>query len=255
MDVAKSVAVISGGASGLGEATARALVAKGAKVALLDVTEESGRHVAADLGSAAIFCKTDVTDGASVTAAVGAAVEAFGGVHVAVNCAGVATPGKVLGKEGPLSIEAYTRVVQINLIGTMNVIRLAAQQMAQNPPNDDGERGVIVDTASIAAFEGQFGQAAYASSKAGVVGLALPVARELARSGIRIMTIAPGMFETPMMGGMPEKVTQSLLNQTLFPKRFGKPEEYAGLVLHIIDNVMLNGSCIRLDGGVRMGAT
>jgi NAD(P)-dependent dehydrogenase (short-subunit alcohol dehydrogenase family) len=254
MDLKGSVAVITGGASGLGEATGRYLVENGARVSIFDLTEERGETIAGELGDSAIFCKMDVTDSESVQAGIDRTFETFGAVHIAVNCAGVATPGKVLGKEGPLPIQQFDQVVQVNLIGTMNVIRLSAEQMVKNTPNEDNERGVIVNTASIAALEGQYGQAAYASSKAGVVGLALPVARELAGSGIRVMTIAPGLFETPMMAGMSEKVREALLQMTLFPARLGKAVEYAKLVTHIVENPMLNGEVIRLDGGIRMGA-
>jgi 3-hydroxyacyl-CoA dehydrogenase/3-hydroxy-2-methylbutyryl-CoA dehydrogenase len=238
----------------LGEATSRYLVGKGARVSVCDVVEEKGRHLVGELGNSALFCRMDVTDEASVRAGVRATVDRFGAVHVAVSCAGVATPGKVLGREGPMDIQAFNRVVQINLVGTMNLIRFCAEQMTKNPPNEDGERGVLINTASIAGYEGQIGQAAYASSKAGVIGMTLPIARELARQGVRVVTIAPGMFETPMMAGMSDKVRESLLAITLFPKRLGKPDEFARLVAHIIDNPMLNGECIRLDGGVRMGA-
>ena len=254
MEIKGSVAVVTGGASGLGEATVRYFVENGASVSIFDLAEERGRNIAAELGASAVFCKMDVTDPGSVQAGIDKTMEAFGAIHIAVNCAGVATPGKVLGKEGPLPIEQFDQVVQINLIGTMNVIRLAVEQMVKNTPNDDNERGVIVNTASIAALEGQYGQAAYASSKAGVIGLALPVARELAGSGIRVMTIAPGLFETPMMAGMSDKVREALLNMTLFPARLGKAIEYAKLVSHIVENPMLNGEVIRLDGGIRMGA-
>jgi 3-hydroxyacyl-CoA dehydrogenase/3-hydroxy-2-methylbutyryl-CoA dehydrogenase len=254
MEIGGLVALVSGGASGLGEATSRYLVEKGARVSICDVVEEKGGHLAGELGDSALFCRMDVTDGDSVRRAVCSTVERFGALHAAISCAGVATPGKVLGREGPIDIESFNRVVQINLVGTMNVIRFSAEQMAKNPPNEDGERGVLINTASIAGYEGQIGQAAYASSKAGVIGVTLPIARELAQHGIRVVTIAPGMFETPMMAGMSDKVRESLLAITLFPKRMGKPTEYARLVGHIIDNPMLNGECIRLDGGVRMGA-
>jgi 3-hydroxyacyl-CoA dehydrogenase / 3-hydroxy-2-methylbutyryl-CoA dehydrogenase len=254
MEIKGLVALVSGGASGLGEATSRHLVGRGARVSICDVVEEKGRQLAGELGDSALFCRMDVTDETSVRAAVRSTVDRFGAVHAAISCAGVATPGKVLGREGPMDIQSFNRVVQINLVGTMNVIRFAAEQMAGNPPNEDGERGVLINTASIAGYEGQIGQAAYASSKAGVIGATLPVARELAQHGIRVVTIAPGMFETPMMAGMSDKVRESLLAITLFPKRLGKPPEFARLVAHIIDNPMLNGECIRLDGGVRMGA-
>lgn len=248
------VAVVTGGASGLGEATVKQLVADGAKVAILDFDEKRGQSIADDLGSSVIFCKTDVVDGDSVTAAIEKTLETFGAIHVAINCAGVGTPMRTLGKEGPMAIEDFNRVVQINLIGTMNVIRLAAEKMVLNSPNEDGEKGVVINTASIAAFEGQVGQAAYSASKAGVVGLTLPIAREFASYGIRVMTIAPGLFMTPMMAGLPEKVQVALANSVPFPKRLGKPPEFAMLVKQIIENPVLNGETIRLDSAIRMGA-
>ncbi len=254
MELKNSVAVVTGGASGLGEATVRYLIDRGAKAAIFDLVEERGKAIADELDDAAIFCKMDVTDEDSVQAGIDATMENFGAVHIAVNCAGVATPGKVLGKEGPLPIKQFSQVVQINLIGTMNVIRLAAEQMVKNEPNNDKERGVFVNTASVAAFEGQYGQAAYASSKAGVVGMTLPIARELAGQGIRVMTIAPGLFETPMMAGMSDKVKEALINMTVFPPRLGIPIEFAKMVLHIVENPMLNGETIRLDGAIRLGA-
>jgi 3-hydroxyacyl-CoA dehydrogenase / 3-hydroxy-2-methylbutyryl-CoA dehydrogenase len=254
MDIKDGVAVVTGGASGLGEATVRYLLGKGAKASILDFAHERGEKVAAELGGKALFCKTDVTDGTSVQAAISKTMEVFGAIHFVVNCAGVATPGRVLGKEGPMDIARFNQVIQINLIGTMNVIRLAAEQITKNEPNEDGEKGVMVNTASVAAFEGQFGQAAYAASKAGVAGMTLPIAREFANYGIRIVTIAPGLFETPMMAGMAPKVYESLVNMTLFPKRLGRPKEFAMLTAQIIENPLLNGVVIRLDGGLRMGA-
>jgi Dehydrogenases with different specificities (related to short-chain alcohol dehydrogenases) len=254
MEINDRVALITGGASGLGEATVRYLLGKGAKISILDFAEDRGRKIVSELGGKAIFCKTDVTDEKSVKAAVEQTMAAFGAIHFAVNCAGVATPGKVLGKDGPLPIGRFNQVIQINLIGTMNVIRLAAEQMVKNPPNDDEEKGVVINTASIAAFEGQFGQAAYAASKAGVVGMTLPIAREFAGYGIRIMTIAPGIFETAMLQGLGEKVKESLIKTALFPQRLGRPIEFARLVTHIIENPMLNAEVIRLDGGIRMAA-
>jgi 3-hydroxyacyl-CoA dehydrogenase/3-hydroxy-2-methylbutyryl-CoA dehydrogenase len=254
MEIKDRVALVTGGASGLGEATIRYFLERGAKASILDFAEERGQKVASELGSRVIFCKTDVTDEKSVQAAIDKTMAAFGAIHFAVNCAGVGTAGKVLGKDGPMPIAHFNQVVQINLIGTMNVVRLAAAQMIKNAPNNDGEKGVVINTASIAAFEGQFGQAAYAASKAGVAGMTLPIAREFAGYGIRIMTIAPGIFWTPMVGGMPEKVKESLINMALFPKRLGQPVEFAMLATHIIENPMLNGEVIRLDGGLRMGA-
>ncbi|MBA4393715.1 MAG: 3-hydroxyacyl-CoA dehydrogenase [Desulfobacca sp.] len=254
MEIKERVALVTGGASGLGEATVRYLLARGAKASILDFAEDRGQKVATECGPQAIFCKTDVTDEKSVQAAVDKTMGAFGAIHFAINCAGVGTAGKVLGKDGPMPIAHFNQVLQINLVGTMNVVRLAAVQMVKNTSNDDGEKGVVINTASIAAFEGQFGQAAYAASKAGVAGMTLPIAREFAGYGIRVMTIAPGIFGTPMLGGMTEKVQESLINMALFPKRLGLPIEFAMLAAHIIENPMLNGEVIRLDGGLRMGA-
>jgi len=254
MELKNAVAVVTGGASGLGEASVRLLIENGARAAILDVAEERAARIVSELGSNVIFCKTDVTEEKSVQAAMDRTMEAFGAISIALSCAGVATPGKVIGREGPLSINIFTRVVQINLIGTMNVIRLAAQKMLANPPNKDGEKGVVINTASIAAFEGQVGQAAYSSSKAGVVGLTLPIAREFADYGIRVVTIAPGVFWTPMLEGLPEKAKESLANMMPFPKRLGKPAEYARLVKEIVENPMLNGETIRLDAALRMAA-
>jgi len=254
MEIKDRVALITGGASGLGEATVRYLLGKGAKIAVLDFAEDRGQKIALELGSSVRFFKTDVMDEKTVQAAVEQTMQAFGAIHVAVNCAGVATPAKVLGKEGPMPIAGFNQVIQINLIGTMNVIRLTAEQMIKNTPNEDGEKGVVINTASIAAFEGQFGQAAYAASKAAVVGMTLPIAREFAGYGIRVMAIAPGIFGTPMLSGLGEKVQESLINTTLFPKRLGRSIEYARLAAHIIENPLLNGEVIRLDGGMRMAA-
>ena len=237
--------LVAGGGSGLGAATTNMLAASGARVVVADLkgeAPEDGR-----------FVETDVTDGDSVRAAVGAAQD-LGEFRGAVNCAGVASAEKVLGREGPHSLESFVKVVQINLVGTFNVIRLAAEAMSGNGPLESGERGVIVNTASVAAFDGQIGQVAYAASKGGVVSLTLPVVRELAKSGIRVMTIAPGIFDTPMMAGLPEEARESLGNQVPFPSRLGKPEEYAALVRHIIENEMLNGEVIRLDGAIRMAS-
>ena len=254
MDLKDKVAVISGGVSGLGEATARLLLGAGAKVALMDLNEEAGAALVSELGDATVFCKTDVTDGESVETAVNQAVDAFGAVHVAVNCAGVGWPAKVVSKKGPMDINFFNQVVQVNLIGTMNVIRLAAVKMMDNEPNEDGEKGVMINTASVAAFDGQIGQAAYSASKAGVVGMTLPIAREFASYGIRIMTIAPGLFRTPMLAALPENVQESLGQSVPFPKRLGFPAEFAQLTRQIIENPMLNGEVIRLDGALRMQA-
>jgi 3-hydroxyacyl-CoA dehydrogenase/3-hydroxy-2-methylbutyryl-CoA dehydrogenase len=254
MNIRGSVAVVTGGASGLGEACVRNLANHGAKVSILDFAEDRGQKVASELGDAVIFCMADITDEGNVQAAINKTVEAFGAIHVAVNCAGVGFPAKVLGKEGPLRMDQFNRVVQINLMGTMNVIRLAAEKMVANAPNEDGEKGVVINTASVAAFDGQVGQAAYSASKAGVVGMTLPIAREFADYGIRVMTIAPGIFNTPMLNGLSDKVKESLNKMIPFPKRLGEPHEFSGLVQHIIENPMLNGEVIRLDGAVRMAA-
>jgi NAD(P)-dependent dehydrogenase (short-subunit alcohol dehydrogenase family) len=235
--------LVAGGGSGLGAATTNMLATSGARVLVADLkgqAPEGGR-----------FVDTDVTDGESVRAAVEAARE-LGELRGAVNCAGIASAEKVLGREGPHSLDSFAKVVQVNLVGTFNVIRLAAEAMSGNDPSESGERGVIVNTASVAAYEGQIGQVAYAASKGGVVSLTLPVARELSRSGIRVMTIAPGIFDTPMMAGLPEDARVSLGKQVPFPSRLGKPEEYAALVKHIIENEMLNGEVVRLDGAIRM---
>jgi 3-hydroxyacyl-CoA dehydrogenase/3-hydroxy-2-methylbutyryl-CoA dehydrogenase len=254
METRDCVAVVTGGASGLGEATVRDLVDCGGKVAIFDFNAERGERVAGELGDHVIFCETDVTDEATVEAAIDQTVDTFGAIHVAVNCAGVGSPAKVLGKEGPMPMGPFNRVVQINLIGTMNVIRLAANKMVQNAPNEDGEKGVVINTASAAAFEGQIGQAAYSASKAGVVGMTLPIAREFADYGIRVVTIVPGLFETPMLAGLPEKAKESLNRMMPFPKRLGKPSEFAKLAHQIIENPMLNGCFIRLDAALRMTA-
>jgi NAD(P)-dependent dehydrogenase (short-subunit alcohol dehydrogenase family) len=235
--------LVAGGGSGLGGATARTLVASGARVVVADLegeAPEGGR-----------FVETDVTDEEGVRAAVNVAQE-VGELRGAINCAGVVSAEKVLGREGPHSLDSFAKVVQVNLIGTFNVIRLAAEAMVSSDPSESGERGVVVNTASVAAFDGQIGQVAYAASKGGVVALTLPVARELAGSGIRVMTIAPGIFDTPMMAGLPEDARNSLGKQVPFPQRLGRPEEYADLVKHIIENEMLNGEVIRLDGAIRM---
>ncbi len=254
MQVKDCIAVVAGGASGLGEATVRRLSAGRAKVAILDLDESRGTAIAEELGNRAVFFRTDVTDTDSIQAAMDGTVECFGGLHLSINCAGVASPMKVLGKNGPVSIEKFNRVIQINLIGTMNVMRLAAEKMIDNNPLDDNEKGVIINTASIAAFDGQIGQAAYAASKAGVVGMTLPVAREFADHGIRVMTIAPGIFGTPMLGELPDKTMQALAQMMPFPKRLGKPDEYDRLVEHIVENTMFNGETIRLDAALRLAA-
>ncbi len=252
MKIQDRVALVTGGASGLGEATARRLAAAGARVVIADLNVEGGERLAREMGAGAAFAPTNVADEASTQQAVQTAVTRFGGLHILVNCAGIAPPERVLGKSGPHRLDVFSRVIQVNLIGTFNVIRLAAAVMAENEPTEGAERGVIVNTASVAAFDGQIGQAAYAASKAGVVGLTLPIARELARFGIRVVTIAPGIFETPMMAGLPEAARVSLGQQVPFPPRLGRPDEYAALAQHIIENEMLNGETIRLDGAIRM---
>lgn len=254
MKIENGVFVVTGGGSGLGAATARMLVAAGGKVVLADVNQAAGEAVAAELGEAACFVLTDVTDEASAKAAFDRAVSSFGGLSGLINCAGVAPAEKVVGREAPHRLDAFARTVSINLIGSFNMMRLAADILSKAAPNEEGERGVIVSTASVAAFDGQIGQAGYAASKAGVVGLTLPVARELARFGIRVMTIAPGIMETPMLTGMPQEVQDSLGKMVPFPSRLGRPAEYAALVRSIIENPYLNGEVIRLDGAIRMAA-
>ncbi|MCZ8098819.1 MAG: SDR family NAD(P)-dependent oxidoreductase [Burkholderiales bacterium] len=243
-------AIVTGGASGLGAATARALAAAGARVAVLDMNLEAARAVAAEIGGAAFAC--DVSDAGSAEAAVDAARAAHGPARILVNCAGIAPAARIVGRSGPMPLEAFAKVIQVNLIGSFNLMRLVGAQAAGLDPLEGGERGVIVSTASVAAYEGQIGQAAYAASKAGIVGLTLPAAREFAASGIRVCAIAPGIFETPMLRGLPQEVQDSLGAAVPFPSRLGKPEEYARLVLAIIDNPMLNGEVIRLDGALRM---
>jgi NAD(P)-dependent dehydrogenase (short-subunit alcohol dehydrogenase family) len=252
MNLEQVQAVISGGASGLGQATAARLVAGGGKVALLDVQDEAGRKAAAALGAAASYHHCDVTSEADVDAAVKAAAARMGGLNVSVSCAGVATPGKLLGKDGPLAVAAFQRVLAINTLGTFLLDRAAAAIMQANAPGEDGERGLLVHTASVAAFEGQVGQVAYATSKAAVAGMVLPLARELARFGIRVVGIAPGIFGTPMMAGLPQEAQDSLGKQVPFPPRLGRPEEYAELVAAVVTNRMLNGETIRIDGAIRM---
>ena len=254
MNIDNHVFLVTGGASGLGAATARMLVAAGGRVAIADLNRQAGEALAVELGSAVRFVVADVADEASGRAAVESTASAFGTLHGLVNCAGVAPAEKVLGKEEPPGLATFAKVVQINLIGAFNLVRHAATTMAGNEPGETGERGVIVNTASVAAFEGQIGQAAYAASKGGMIAMTLPVARELSRSGIRVMTIAPGVMETPMLLGMPQEVRDSLGRMVPFPPRLGKPAEFASLVRHIVENAYLNGEVIRLDGAIRMGA-
>jgi NAD(P)-dependent dehydrogenase (short-subunit alcohol dehydrogenase family) len=252
MEINGKAFLVTGGGSGLGAATARVLVEAGGQVVLADVNADAGERTAAEIGDAARFVQTDVTSEEQVQAAVTAALASFGGLHGAVNCAGIGGGARVLGKDGPMPLAHFTKIVTINLVGTFNVIRLAATAMQRNEPGDSGERGVIINTASVAAFDGQIGQAAYAASKGGVVGMTLPIARELARFGIRVMTIAPGTFDTPMVAMLSEEVRKSLGEQVPFPSRLGRPEEYAALVRSIVENQMLNGEVIRLDGAIRM---
>ena len=250
MQLKGSVFLVTGGGSGLGAATARMAIDNGAKVVIADV--QDGSKYAAELGANARYIKTDVTSEADGKAAVEFAVKEFGALNVLVNCAGIAIGEKTIGKTGPHALASFTRVIMINLIGTFNMIRLAAETMAKGQPNASGERGVIVNTASVAAYDGQIGQAAYAASKGGVVGMTLPIARDLSRDGIRVMTIAPGIFETPMLLGMPKEVQDALGKMVPFPSRLGRAPEYAALARHIVENEMLNGETIRLDGAIRM---
>ena len=253
MEIAGKVFLVTGAGSGLGAATVRALAAAGANVVLADVNREAGENLAAELGANACFVETDVANEASAVNAVNTANSVFGGLHGLVNCAGVAPAEKVVGRDGPHKLETFARTININLVGTFNMIRLAAEAMLKGEPDAGGERGVIVNTASVAAFEGQLGQAAYAASKGGIVALTLPVARELAKSGIRCVTVAPGIMETPMLMGMPQEVQDSLGKMVPFPSRMGRPAEFAALVRHIAENSYLNGEVIRLDGAIRMG--
>jgi NAD(P)-dependent dehydrogenase (short-subunit alcohol dehydrogenase family) len=252
MRIEGSTAVVTGGASGLGRATAERLVQGGGHVVLLDLPRSAGAEVAAGLGPRAAFMPADVTNPDEVAAAMETAVTRFGALHVLVNCAGVAIAEKTLSKRGPADLAAFSFVIQVNLIGSYNCIRLAAVRMAKNQPSEDGERGVVVNTASVAAFDGQIGQSAYSASKGGIVGMTLPVARDLAEVGIRVCTIAPGLFDTPLMAMLPEPARASLAKQVPFPPRLGRPGEYAALACHIIENGMLNGETIRLDGAIRM---
>ena len=252
MELANKGVLVSGGASGLGAACVRLLSQCGAKVVIADMNSETGNALAKELGDSTLFVQTNVVEEGSVQAAVQAAVNSFGGLHVVINCAGIGAAERVVGKNGPASLATFTKVIQVNLIGTFNVIRLAAVAMAENSPDEGGERGVIINTASVAAFDGQIGQAAYSASKGGIVSMTLPIARELARYGIRVMAIAPGIFDTPMLAGLPEPARLSLGQQVPFPPRLGRPDEYAALAKHIIENQMLNGEVIRLDGAIRM---
>lgn len=255
MRVRDRVFLVTGAGSGLGRATALHLASRGGYLMLADVQQAAGADVAELIGSRARFVRTDVCDGASAQAAVDLAVQSFGSLHGLINCAGVASARRVLLRDGPQELEAFSRVVQINLIGSFNMLRVAADAMRKNQPDESGERGIVINTASVAAFDGQIGQAAYAASKAGVAGMTLPLARELGQHGIRVLTIAPGIMATPMMLAMPAPVQASLAATVPFPARMGQPDEFAQLVAHMIENSYLNGEVVRLDGGLRMGAT
>ncbi len=252
MQLAGQTFIVTGGASGLGGSTVERLAQQGANVVIVDLNEKLGQELAAKLGTSTRFLRCDVTSEADAQAAVKLALDTFGGLHGLVNCAGIGPPGKVLGKEGALPLAKFSQIIQINLIGSFNMIRLAAEAMSRQEPNAGGERGVLINTASVAAYDGQIGQPAYAASKAGVVGMTLPIARELARFGIRCVTIAPGLFETPLLLSLPPEAQESLGRSVPFPSRLGKPAEFAQLVQAIIENPMVNGETIRLDGALRM---
>lgn len=253
MNVKDCIAVVTGGASGLGEATVTRIVENGGKALIIDLSKDRGLALVDQLGSDnVLFTNADVTSEEDISNSLNLAIQKFGKINTVVNCAGIGPAKKVLGREGVHELDAFNKIIQVNLVGTFNVIRLAAEKMVSNPPNEGGERGVIINTASVAAFEGQIGQAAYSASKGGVVGLTLPIARELARYGIRVMTIAPGLIQTPLFNTLSEKAQQSLGEMVPFPSRLGRPSEYAMLVTSIIENPMLNGETIRLDGAIRM---
>ena len=252
MDISGKVAVVTGGASGLGAATARMLVAAGARVVTVDLNEKTGRAVAGELGDAVRFARADVSETADAEQAVKTATLTFGALHICVNCAGIADAQRVVGKEGPADLARFSKVIRVNLIGTFNMTRLAASIMARNAPDAEGERGIVINTASVAAFDGQIGQAAYSASKGGIAAMTLPLARDLSGLGIRVMAIAPGIFDTPMLAAMPDEVRAALGAMVPFPKRLGRPAEYAQLARQIIENPMLNGEVIRLDGAIRM---
>jgi NAD(P)-dependent dehydrogenase (short-subunit alcohol dehydrogenase family) len=254
MNLSGRTAIVTGGASGLGAATARHFAASGANVVILDRDADKAQTLAAELGSRALAAAADITDETETYEAVQAAVRAFGSLDICVNCAGIGMALRTTSKNGPHPLDVFETVVRINLIGTFNVVRLSAQAMAKNEPNEAGERGVIIMTASVAAFDGQIGQAAYSASKGGIVGMTLPIARDLARDGIRVCTIAPGIFDTPLLAALPEAARESLGQQVPFPPRLGRPDEYAQLAQHIVENTMLNAETIRLDGGIRMAA-
>lgn len=254
MEIKGANFIVTGGASGLGEATVRMIAKQGGNAAVFDLADKRGQALADELGNTVIYCRTDVADETSVQNGVEKTIETLGAVHCVVNCAGIGIPAKVVGKKGPMPLDQFNKVIQVNLVGTFNVTRLAAARMMENSPNSEGERGVVINTASIAAFEGQVGQASYSASKGGIVGMTLPMAREFADSGIRVVTIAPGLFDTPMFAELPEKTRESLEKQLPFPSRFGRPSEFAMLVGSILANPLLNGSTIRLDSALRMQA-
>jgi 3-hydroxyacyl-CoA dehydrogenase / 3-hydroxy-2-methylbutyryl-CoA dehydrogenase len=253
MNIAGKVAVVTGGASGIGLAVTRAFIDKGGRVAIFDLNEGAGRNAVNELGAAAIFEKVDVADESSVAAAIGKAMAAFGAMHVCVNCAGIGSAHKTFGKDGPFPLAAWSKTIAVNLTGTFNTARLCAEQIAKNAPLDaHGGRGVIINIASVAAFDGQIGQVAYSASKGGIVGLTLPMARDLSGIGIRVNTIAPGLIETPLLGALPAEVLDALGKSVLYPKRLGKPEEIAQMAISMVENDYMNGECVRLDGGIRM---
>lgn len=251
MQLTDKTAIVTGGASGLGGATAQALIERGCSVTLLDIDEGKGKQHASDLGPKARFIRTDVTDEASVSDAISAVLDQAGALHICVSCAGIGPPAKTVGRDGPHPLDLFRKVVDINLVGTFNVARLAAHAMQSNEP-EDGERGVIINTASVAAYEGQIGQVAYAASKGGIVGLTVPMARDLARDGIRVNTIAPGIFDTPLLAGLPDNVREALGQMVLNPQRLGQPAEFARLAVFMIESPYMNAETVRLDGGIRM---
>lgn len=254
MKLKDAVAVVTGGASGLGRAAVEKFIAEGAKVAILDLSDAAGQELADQLGDAALYVSANVTDEASVTRALDEVVSHFGALHLCFNCAGIGNAVKTLSKTGPFPLADFNKVLQVNLVGSFNVLRLAAERMARNQPNEDGECGVVLNTASVAAYEGQIGQAAYSASKGGVVGMTLPIARDLASYGIRVNTIVPGLFLTPLFQSLGEEVVDALGRQVLFPQRLGRPAEVAQLAASVIENPYINGECIRIDGGIRMQA-
>ena len=254
MKIEGHTAIVTGGSSGLGQSVVRALANQGANAAIFDVDEQKGLQTSASLGDSIRFFKTDVTNETEVSLSVEKVIEAFGAIHILINCAGVVVPARIISRSGSISVEQFNRVIQINLTGTLIAVKLVVEKMLKNPGNNDGEKGVIINTASVAAFDGQIGQVAYSASKAAIVGMTLPLAREFAEYGLRAVTIAPGLFETPMVAGLPEKAKESLVSQIPFPKRLGKPKEYAALVRHVIENPLLNGETIRIDQALRMGS-